>query len=247
MNRKAFRPAIAMIELIFAIVIIGIILMTAPMLISTAAKSGYVAIQQEAINEAASQVNMVMGYHWDENNTDESFLDPIVQVSSAGDIELKEANVSGFLTGHRLGTPRESKRGFIRSDSNRTSASTIGIDTGESGNYDEDDIDDFDGDTSLKEIDPAGLVDYVEDNTTIRINTKVRYITHSVNYNSGTISFSPDFDPTNGTTSSASSTNIKRITVTLTNVGAPAELNKNIILHAFSCNIGGYKLEEKSF
>ncbi len=44
------RPAIAMIELIFAIVIIGIVLMSVPQLISTAAKSGYVTIQQEAIS-----------------------------------------------------------------------------------------------------------------------------------------------------------------------------------------------------
>ena len=38
---KKMRPAIAMIELIFAIVIMGIVLMSAPRLISTAAKSGY--------------------------------------------------------------------------------------------------------------------------------------------------------------------------------------------------------------
>jgi hypothetical protein len=73
MNKTTLRPAIAMVELIFAIVIMGIVLMSAPMLISTASKSGYVAIQQEAINEAASQVNMIMGYHWDENNTNGSW------------------------------------------------------------------------------------------------------------------------------------------------------------------------------
>ena len=77
---KLFRPAIAMIELIFAIVIMGIILMSAPMLISTAAKSGYVAIQQEAINEAASRVNMIMTFHWDANSADETVLDPILQM-----------------------------------------------------------------------------------------------------------------------------------------------------------------------
>ena len=248
MNKKTLRPAIAMIELIFAIVIMGIVLMSAPMLISTAAKSGYVAIQQEAINEAASQVNMIIGYHWDESTTDESFLDPIVQVS-AGHAELKEANISGVLTGHRLGTPQESLRGFIRSDGNRTSASIIGIiDTGETGQYNEDDIDDFDGSTSLKEIDDAGSVDYVEDNTTINIATEVRYISDTANYTtptSGVMTFNPDFTGT-GATASTASTNIKRITVTLTSSG-PAELNKNIVLHAFSCNIGGYRLEEKDF
>jgi len=81
LNIKIKRPAIAMIELIFAIVIMGIVMMSAPMIISTAAKSGYVTIQQEAINEAASQINMIMGYHWDESSSDETFLDPILSVT----------------------------------------------------------------------------------------------------------------------------------------------------------------------
>lgn len=237
-----FRPAIAMIELIFAIVIMGIILMSAPMLISTATQSGYVAIQQEAINEAASQVNMIMGYQWDENDVNERYIDPILRVSSttAGLIE----NVP---TGRRPGTPEQSYRSFIRSDGiDNLAASAIGTDTGETGNHDEDDMDDFNGDTSLFEIEAAGSVDYVETNETININTTIRYIsdTANPNYNSNTLVFSPDF--TSGTIAAATSTNIKRITVTLTSTG-PVELRKEIILHAFSCNIGGYKLEEREF
>lgn len=239
------RPAIAMLELIFAIVIMGIILMSAPQLISTAAQSGYVAIQQEAINEAASQVNMIMGYQWDETTTDESFIDPIVTVDS-GDTDLEESeDISGNLIGRRVGTPQESYRKFIRSDGIRVSASEIGTsDPGETGDHDEDDIDDFDGDTSLVEIQVAGDVDYIEKDETININTTVRYINDTANYNTNTLAFSPDLNISSGTQSSATSTNIKRITVTLTSSG-PDELDKEIILHGFSCNIGGYKLEEK--
>ncbi len=243
LKTKIMRPAIAMLELIFAIVIMGIILMSAPMLISTAAKSGYVAIQQEAINEAASQVNMIMGYHWDENDADERYIDPLLQVSST-----TAGLVEAGTTGRRPGTPKESYRTFIRSDGvDDLAASTIGTsDTGETGDHDEDDIDDFNGDTSLFEIEPAGPVDYVEDTTTININTTVRYISDTATYNTSSLTFSPDLNISSGTTSSASSTNIKRITVTLTSSG-PEELEKEIILHGFSCNIGGYKLEEKDF
>ena len=244
MSKKILRPAIAMIELIFAIVIMGIILMSAPMLISTAAKSGYVAIQQESINEAASQVNMIMGYQWDKENANEDYIPPILKVSS-GDSELNEINISAEPTGRRLGTPDVSYRAFVRADGQRFSASALGsVDTSDT---EEDDIDDFDGDTSLVEIEDAGLVDYVEDATTIKINTTVRYINDSSTYNpttGGAITFSPDFTSP-GSTSSTASTNIKRITVTLTSEGGPDELEKEIILHAFSCNIGGYKLEEK--
>ena len=122
LNTKVIRPAIAMLELIFAIVIMGIVLMSAPRLISTAAKSGYVAIQQEGINEAASQLNMIMGYQWDENDVDERYIDPILRVN-AGDPELEES----IPTGRRLGTPEESYRTFVRSDGKDDSAaSTIG-------------------------------------------------------------------------------------------------------------------------
>lgn len=241
MNKKTLRPAVAMIELIFAIVIMGIILMSAPQLISTANKSGYVAIKQEAINEAASQVNMIMGYHWDKSDANESFIPPILNVLSVSrDTELDALST----TGRRLGTPIESYRTFIRSDGvDGLNASALG--SADGSDVIEDDIDDFDGTTSLIDVDPAGNVDYVQDATTININTAVKYISDNSTYNSSDITFSPAFLST-GTTSAATSTNIKRITVTLTNkAGVPEELDKEIILHAFSCNIGGYKLEEK--
>ena len=243
MSKKTLRPAIAMIELIFAIVIIGITLMSAPMLISTATKSGYVAIQQESINEAASHVNMIMGYQWDENDVNELYIDPILRVSSSGDSDLNEDN----NTARRLGTPKESYRTFVRSDSldfDASVASALGNDGG-----DRDDIDDFIGIIHLTPIETsAETIDYVE-TITIDINTIVAYIpdspTGSGSYAtpaSRKISFTPDF------ASSTSSTNIKRIRVTLTsNSTAPDELEKKIILNAFSCNIGGYKLEEKEF
>ncbi len=236
MHKKTLRPAIAMIELIFALVIMGIVLMTAPMLIRTAAKSGYVAIQQEAINEAASQVNMIMGYHWDEETTDETYLDPILNVT-AGNGNL---NVSG-TTGRRMGTPLESYRSFIRSDGrDDLNASTLGSDpTGET----KDDMDDFidDTDLTLNGVGEAGNVE----TTTININTTFSYINDnptglSYQPGGGTLNFDLDFTTATGTT------NIKGITIKLTSNSSAEELNtKEIVLRAFSCNIGGYKLEEK--
>ena len=239
MYKKTLRPAIAMIELIFALVIMGIVLMTAPMLISTAAKSGYVAIQQEAINEAASQVNMIMGYHWDENTTDETYLDPILNVI-AGNGDL---NVSG-TTGRRRGTPLESYRSFIRSDGtdDLNASASLGSDpTGEI----KDDMDDFIGDTDLT-LNGVGEAGNVE-TTTININTTFSYINDNPTGSSyqpvgGTLNFDLNFATATGTT------NIKGITIKLTSNSSAEELNtKEIKLRAFSCNIGGYKLEEKSF
>lgn len=236
LKTEIMRPAVAMLELIFAIVIMGIILMSAPMLISTAAKSGYVAIQQEAINEAASKVNMIMGYQWDENDVQEEYIDPILRVTG-GHADLEEAGT----TGRRTGTPEESYRTFVRSDGVDNLAASAPSDLGLDGTETiEDDMDDFDGNSTLALI-QTSTIDYIEDETTININTDVSYASDSVGggYNQSSITYTPF-------TASGGTTNIKAITVTLTSSSAAEELNeKKIILRAFSCNIGGYKLEEK--
>ena len=238
LKKQKMRPAVAMIELIFAIIIMAIALLSAPLLISTATKSGFVAVQQEAINEAASQANVIMGHYWDESTANELFLDPILQVSGSGDGEL----VENGTTGRRAGTPVESYRSFLRSDGLRLSATTLGDDANDS-----DDVDDFEGNSYLEEI-QASDADNIE-TSTIEITSAIAYIddspsggTHAAN----DISFSPNFT-TAGTTTAATSTNIKRISVTVTSTSGVEELEKEITLHAFSCNIGGYRLEERDF
>lgn len=232
---KIMRPAIAMLELIFAIVIMAIILMSAPRLISTASKSGFVAIQQESINEAASQVNMIMGYHWDESTANELYLDPILRVTS-GDADLDEEGT----TGRRLGTPRESYRSFVRSDGvdDLAADTSLGLEANETA---EDDIDDFSGTTVHLVLVPEATLDtdYIE-TTTVDINRTIFYSTDTANYNSSTVTYNPF-------TASGATTNIKSIAVTLTSSSGVEELDKEITLRAFSCNIGAYKLEEREF
>lgn len=230
------RPAIAMIELIFAIVIMGIVLMSAPMLISTATKSGYVSIIQEAINEASTQVNMIAGYHWDENDANELFLDPILGVSN-GSSDL-DADVN---SSRRKGTPKESYRSFVRSDGrDDLNASTVLGSDGTEGA--EDDIDDFSGITNLIEIETS-VADNVE-TTTIDISKTTNYSTDTVTggYNQANITYIPFNNAVAGTT-----TNIKTSTITLSSSSGVDNLDKSISLRSFSCNIGAYKLEERDF
>jgi hypothetical protein len=233
--KKKLRPATAMIELIFALVIMGIVLMSAPQLISTSAKSGFVTIQQEGINEASSQVNMVMGYYWDEADTNETFPPPVLHVSNSGNSDLNESATSGL----RKGTPRLSKRSFIRADAQEFSATTsLGSDAG-----DRDDIDDFIGDTNLTSV-TASNADYTESDT-INIHTTVTYMSDAPSGNTyspsstNIVTFSPNF------TTLTPTTNIKHITVTLTSTAGIDELDKKIVFNAFSCNIGAAVLEER--
>jgi hypothetical protein len=237
MHKRTLRPALAMIELIFSIVIIGIVMLTAPMLIQTAAQSGYVAIQQESISQAASRVSMIMGYNWDENGTGSNERAPILQ--TGGDSELN--NNSGSW---RAGTPIESLRNFrFGSDENLTSTpiSFLGPDAAEN------DIDDFKGIYHLTFITTAhadNLANYIETGADINMSINVAYISDEANYDKAATIFDFNTEALTGNDTS----NIKMIEVKLTsanhNVG---ELDKEIVLRAFSCNIGEYRLEERSF
>jgi len=228
------RPAIAMIELIFAIVVIGITLMSAPMLMQRAAKSGYVAIQQEGINEASAKVSMIMGYHWDEMDANESILDTILKTQSS------VTGLNGTI--RRVGTPKESYRSYLDDnghDYDATISASLGSDATDTF---KDDIDDFIGNVGLILEGTGTGANYIEKNVTI--STAVSYIDDNITgtFNSAALSFNPDFSP------SPTSSNIKGISVTLTSAdSSPDELDKTITFHAFSCNIGGYRLEERSF
>ncbi|MEA3419342.1 MAG: type II secretion system protein [Campylobacterota bacterium] len=235
MIKIQLRTGIAMIELIFAIVIMGIVLMSAPMLIQTAASSGYVAMQQEAIAAVASDLELILTQEWDENGDENATTHSIVLDTDSINSNLEESGT----TGRRVGTPESSTRKYISSTGSRRSASTT-FDDG-----DRDDIDDFNGQTAV--LSPEGtpsadIGDYID--TNMSIATTISYINDtpkSGDYqNYEAISFDANI------TTSATS-NIKAIKVTLTSSNPASELEKNITLQAFSCNIGTYELEERSF
>lgn len=241
MHKTLWRPAIAMIELIFAIVIIGIVLLSAPQLVSTSTQSGYVAVQQEAINEAATRLNLILGFNWDENNTNETFL-PTVLRTTNGDSLLEQVDVN---TSRRAGTPTQSYRSFFRSDGAVLNASAIGQDGG-----DLDDMDDFNDVTGLTSIENSES-DYIE-TITVRITSNVSYgsdaltggvgDTYTDPQGNNAIVYSPDFNST-----ATPTTNIKFISVRLESNGTSSEMDKNITLNAFSANIGAYDLEERVY
>ncbi len=236
------RSGIAMIELIFAIVILGIVMMSAPMLISTATKSGYIAFQQEAIATTSAELGMILTHHWDEGDTDATGSAPILV--TLGDTELNEANLSGMDTGRMSGTPTSSHRTFTDSTGGpgRTPV-TISTNLGNDG--DTDDIDDFSSAT------PSGLTNYESTtattgdtvDTNIDIRTTVTYISDAAAYNTGpTLTLSNPFN----TGSANDNSNIKHVNVTLTTTNTTQELDKTIGLNAFTCNIGTYQLNQRT-
>ena len=232
----ANRTAMAMIELIFAIVIMGIVMLSAPMLISTAASSTSVALQQEGIHEAAARVNMILTYAWDENDTNtticENTIPPVLRVTG-GDSELAPMGT----TARRAGVDTNSSSHTFKCGILELNATAIGSEGG-----DLDDMDDFTDTTLTPNTSGSGGEDYIEQNT-VQIATTVSYASDAASYQgSSTVSYS--FAPSGG--GAGGSTNIKAITVVLTSTSTASELQKTITLNAFGCNIGGFEYESRT-
>ena len=236
-----FRKAIAMIELIFAITVMGIVMMSAPMLINRATQSSYVALQQESIATATAQMQTIMGAFWDANDTNGTFGAPVLTTASS-----TLAPCSGgvqYPSGVTVNDGRYCKK---EPSLSTLSASTILGTEGTEGNY-YDDIDDYNG-ASYKvtvyqsEAYATYMGDYIDTNitvsSTVSYGDDTPYTTTGSSVYQQTTTFSNPFAHTATTTTS----NIKFISVILTSTNSVNEIaTKNIRLSAFMCNIGAPK------
>lgn len=236
------RKAIAMLELIFAIVIMGIVFMSAPMLVSQASKASLMGTQQEAIAALSTDIGMILTHHWDANDTNESLSSPIL-VTDSTSVLLNELNTSGVSMGIRAGTPILSNRSFLSSVGGRLLATPK--DNFVDGNFD--DIDDYDGkvdrliNTITTSVDTGDYID-----KQMKFTTTVSYISDtptSGGYNTASVGLDNPF----GTGAVGGTSHIKMISITATTDNEATELQKQITLRAFSCNIGSYTLAERTF
>ena len=254
---NTLRAGIAMIELIFALVIMGIVMMSAPMLISQSQKSTQVVLQQEAIAAGASDMSMIMSRHWDEADTNTTLGAPIVTVSISGGSPLLRA--ISAAEPRRAGTPETSNRTFkdtLGQEQNATVFDNFGpvyasslAGENDDGNNTYDDIDDFANVGTLSIADAALRGDLVDTDTNtgsggMQFDTQITYVVDAnttTTFDASAITFNP-FNTNVGGTS-----NVKMIKITVTSGSNVDELKKKIIFKAFSSNIGEYKLEARSF
>jgi len=236
------KQAIALIELVFAIVVIGITLLAVPNLLSLSRGTAQNAITQESVSSGASQAALVMSQYWDEVDTDPNYNSPVLYVKN-GDSELNETTDSnGNLLGRRVGSNQNTPRRYeVDSNGSKLEASsTLGE---ESNDVEKDDIDDFDGDvyTLVHNNDKGDPTVGEFKDLNISIATIVNYIEDNNTYSQQDIVFN---NPFKYPSSDPNSTNIKAISVTITSTNDP---NKRIVLRAFSCNIGATRLDDRVF
>jgi len=162
------KSSFTLIELIFAIIIVGIVITSIPMLLTNLSKSQEVTQKERSFFNAFALLNLIQTQEWDENNTvDDNYYK--VLTSENGDSELKCLRLGVMELNNSSGAN-------CATDDNQTSI--IGPDAGETSVEDYDDIDDFDGYSTT-----------VDD---FNISVKVNYMDDSADYSQKNINFISD-------------------------------------------------------
>jgi len=244
------KKAIAMIELIFALVIMGIALLSAPMLIQQSVRSGNVALQQEAIAAATSQTAIILSMHWDEANSNIPVGESPILASNRPPFDFNETNIPRGLVdvngrnSENSGTILDPTL-FINFGPDETNSS----DTNETDYTDFDDVDDYQNShfglfIFNSEKTSADIGDYVDVN--ISMTTTINYAEDRTDTGNTTLTGTTiNLNNKINSTSIGRTSNIKFIHVNLTSDSGIEELEKNITMEAFSCNIGTYVPQDR--
>ena len=214
------RKAVAMVELIFAIVIMGLTLTSIPLLIAQTQKSAFVAFQQESIAMVATHTNLILTYPWDEQNSESKivYIKNILETNGSSELNSTNRETPTFPLARNRSFSTGGFASIVSDDVNDTS---------------EDDIDDFNNDVSSLRLltSTSQRGSYIDVN--VSILTTVTYGDDTTTYSATPIVFD---NPLNSPLNTI--TNIKLITTNLTSNSITPELNKNITLFSFMCNIG---------
>lgn len=223
------KKAFSLIELIVAIVIIGLAISTFPMFIYQSNENNLLALQQEAIMNAKTQMLKILAYDWDKNSY--YFLDQkhYILETTNGDEELKNAHGLTGLSG---------RRGLKSATlSSEISASPIHFFPTQRG------IEDFDGlSVKLRASIDAKQFDYLFQNITIK--SSINYVNDASlsgydGVNSGGENILRYNFSTTNTLLKTQTSNIKLISVQSL-IKIDDKIQK-ITFHAYACNIGESK------
>lgn len=153
---RSNKSAFSMIELIFAIVIIGVSVISLPMMTQVTSKAIEENLVQEAVFAASTELNQIVSYYWDENSVENNN-------SLSRVIDTNDCNITTRLRVGHIDQPLH--RRCLDNNATRPSPEPLGSDGG-----DLDDIDDTTGISSIFESFVASAEGYKEDyNKTVAV------------------------------------------------------------------------------
>lgn len=224
------RKGIAMIELIFAIVVMSFVMLSLPLIVNQVKQSQHLGLKQESIALIASQVNLILTHQWDDTQTRGNNHSFILKTNSGK--ASREYNPTTKLKGNR----KKFINSRLYSSEDLFASDTLKLETDKTATNLDDDIDDFNGRTmtlSIEGTEKSSEKEYIDQ--TIDIDTTVSYS----NYNGDLSAF--NINIVNGGVS-GTSTNVKSVESVLTSSHARTGDTK-ITLKGFAANIGGYNTE----
>jgi len=207
------KSSFSLIELVVAIVVIGIVVTAIPMLLSNVSNNQETNLQEKSFFNAFALVTLIQTQEWDENNTKGDNYYKVLS-SENGDDELNCPRSGVIQLNNDSGA-------VCASDDNKTSAIGVDADENKSDVSTFDDIDDFDGYSTI-----------VSD---INITVKVNYVNDNTDYSSKNIFFNE--------LSNSQDSNIKRMELNITNKDTKEVI---AILKYFTSNIGMVKIESRN-
>ncbi len=222
------RYAFTMIELIFAIVIMGITFLTLPTILLRNSDSVERNVIQESIFLASSKLSQVLSFNWDSNSsqTGLNILETADVVRVANGDNLLDRNISDFRIGHFM----QSKHRRMSPSGNVRIASPIGL---EGVLYD--DIDDFDGLVNFSLIGAGSVGGYKK---SYRADVNVTYVSDTSFVAPDTYASNPlNFVFTTANVGAAGTTNLKMIEVSI-DQNDTTGWQQTLLLRAYVANIG---------
>jgi len=235
------RAGIAMIELIFAIVVMGFAISAIPVLVNRSTESIYTSLQQESIAAVATEMGTLLSSQWDHGDTNMTEGIPVLNTGSsaipscAGSRPPGVSSSSGrYCTGlSSVGTHFSASTSFGTDNSQLEAMGYL------------DDVDDYNNKNEIVSI-YAGentlteIGDYIDMN--VILTPKIYYGDDTPRNAAGVAgSYQQHTTFSNPFTlaPAGATTNIKLIRVILTSNNPASELsNKQISLSAFMCNTG---------
>ena len=238
------RRGFTMIELVFAIVIMALAVITIPTILVSNARHVETNLLQEAVLMATAQMGQTLSYKWDDNSSLNTTLakTEALDIGNPGDSELfrvnfdhfyhnGDINASDFRRGHFL-EPLHRRMSPPYGAEVRTVSGGLGADSvGEVM----DDIDDIASYSStLTDTDEFGY------KGTYRITGGAAYVTDAAAYNANTIAF--NFNP-----SGVAISNLKMITINVEKQDSAGNFQPVVLLRSFAANIGETDFYHREF
>ena len=231
------RRGISLIELVLAIVVIAISVVSVPMMLQQSAKSDNFSMMQEAILAARTKMGNILSYQWDENakdlNNTEGRLRALDVYSGVPALDRNGIYYIERRIGHVYGDLRRKMMAAVTYPSASVDANIT-------------DLNDFNGRSyqlgwSAASM-PTDTFDYLDRH--LNLTTRIYYISDALlpgsDYNDTVINFAFDPSTKKSIINNADSTNIKMIELEVSSNNYPT-----FLFRAFSSNLGEVNLLEK--